>query len=229
MDELFFNNFSIIDGTNRFSINAGTYCVFSNLTFLFVWTNVYYNHCEMTPILISDNRFLSSELDLRILDMIFTNTVRPVLQRQIVPWPRDTTRIVLLIGAVAEARCALASLSLCWFLLLHWRTIPNALFFSFLIWHCWPCSCPLSPLWLCCGKWRATRLPLPQSAAICLSMSRRATTIQLRRVSGPQSGLHRDNLWLFWRSNPFSPGSPPYSDASFAACRRDGKTTTLFW
>lgn len=57
MDELFFNNFSQVDGTNRFSVNAVTERVFSNLAFLFVWTNVYYSSCKMTPILISENRF----------------------------------------------------------------------------------------------------------------------------------------------------------------------------
>lgn len=55
----------------------------------------------------------------------------------------------------------------------------------FFKWHCWPCSCPLSLWWLCCGLWRAARLPLPQSAVICLPMSPRATTIQPRGVSGP--------------------------------------------
>lgn len=134
MDELFFNNFSKIDGTNRFSINAGTYCMFSNLTFLFVWTNVYYSYCKMTPILISDNRFLSSELDLRILDTISTNALSLMLQRQPVPSscirPCDVTCVTFLVGAVAEACCTFGFLCLCRFFILKWTTKPNVVFFK---------------------------------------------------------------------------------------------------
>lgn len=132
MDELFFNNFSKIDGTNRFSINAGTYCMFSNLTFLFVWTNVYYSYCKMTPILISDNRFLSSELDLRVLDVFSTNASSLMPRRQPVPsscaWPCHATCLTLLIGAVAEALGTFGFLCLCWFFVSNWRTKTNSFF-----------------------------------------------------------------------------------------------------
>lgn len=180
MDELFFNNFSKIDGTNRFSINAGTYCMFSNLTFLFVWTNVYYSYCKMTPILISDNRFLSSELDLRALDMISTNALSPMLQRQPVPSscvrPCDATCVTFLVGAVAEARCTFGFLCLCSFFILKWTTKPNVVFFLKKC-HCWSCSFCLSLQWLCCRE-QGCEIACSSSSVIHLSASPRAITIQ---------------------------------------------------
>ena len=86
----------------------------------------------MTPILISDNRFLSSELDLRVLDMISTNASSPMLQRQPVPsscvWLCDAMCITLLTGAVAEALRTFGFLLLCWFFILNWTTKNNVFF-----------------------------------------------------------------------------------------------------
>lgn len=170
MDELFFNNFSKIDGTNRFSINAGTYCVFSNLTFLFVWTNVYYSYRKMTPLLISDNRFLSSELDLRVSDMISTNAFSLMPRRQTARgsrWPCDVMWAALLeeSSAVGNRERLLAFMS-----------IPSSLdgasaLFSGLLWD-YPWLFLGSNLSLCC--WAGT--PCSESSLshlpFCIQMAK---------------------------------------------------------
>lgn len=182
MDELFFNNFSKIDGTNRFSINAGTYCMFSNLTFLFVWTNVYYSYCKMTPVLISDNRFLSSELDLRVW------TWFPQMPRA---WCCRDSQCPAPVSSRAMQRALRSSLELlpkhfarsnfCVYAdFLHWTEALNPILFYFFKWHCWPCSFCLSLQWLCCGEQGCETACFP-SSAICLSVSSGPITVQPRR------------------------------------------------